>query len=209
MTFAEILKLPRAQFRRRPAAFLLAFALIFAAAVYPSDLEVRRADADGGAGYQTARFAEDTVRHVNWILPLALAAVSRDASGFKQIAAIAVAATAATHVPKRLLNDVMVMGVRLGQRPHSANSRHNMPSGHSAMSGAGAYLMVRRYSLWFAAVGIPVLLLTMYARVMLDAHTVSATIAGAGTGMITAALFSTKMVDFRQRARRTLLQFKL
>jgi membrane-associated phospholipid phosphatase len=39
----------------------------------------------------------------------------------------------------------------------------------------------------------------MYARVMLDRHTISATIAGAATGLLVAALFSTKFLEFRTR----------
>ena len=204
MTFAEILKLPLSQIRRRPAVYIVAFAAVIAAAVYPSDLDVRHMEPGGGTPLQTAQFTENYARHVNWILPLALAAVSRDVTGLKQIAAITVAGTAATHIPKRLLNNVVIMGTRLGQRPVSAASSHNMPSGHSALSAAGAYFLARRYSLWFAIVGITVLLLTMYARIALDAHTVSATIAGAGTGVIAAALFSTKKKDFSRQVRNVL-----
>jgi membrane-associated phospholipid phosphatase len=46
---------------------------------------------------------------------------------------------------------------------------------------------------------IPVLLATMYARVMLDKHTISATLAGAATGLLVAGLFSTKFSDFRKK----------
>ena len=52
--------------------------------------------------------------------------------------------------------------------------------------------MVRRYSLWFGVIVIPIMLLTMYARVMLDAHTISAVISGAMTGMLVTTLFTTK-----------------
>ena len=31
-----------------------------------------------------------------------------------------------------------------------------MPSGHSTLAGAGAYFMVRRYSLWFGVIVYPV-----------------------------------------------------
>ena len=204
MTFADILKLPLLQIRRRPAAFTLVFAAVVAAAIYPSDLDMRQTPEDGGESLQTVQFVENYVRHVNWIFPLALAAASRDVTGLKQIAVITVAGTAATHIPKRLLNDVVIMDTRLGQRPFSAASSHNMPSGHSSLSAAGAYFLARRYSLWFAIVGITVLLLTMYARIALDAHTVSATIAGAGTGVIVAALFSTKKKDFSRQVRNVL-----
>jgi membrane-associated phospholipid phosphatase len=39
----------------------------------------------------------------------------------------------------------------------------------------------------------------MYARVMLDKHTISATLAGAATGLLVAALFSSKSLEFRIR----------
>jgi len=84
---------------------------------------------------------------------------------------ITVAGILASHGPKRLLNDVEIMGTRLGQRPNSTTSKHNMPSGHSTLAGACAYFLMRRYSIWFGVIVIPVLLLTMYARVMLDKHT--------------------------------------
>jgi len=91
------------------------------------------------------------------------------------------------------------MGTRLGERPFSPTSNHNTPSGHSTLAGASAYFVMRRYSWWFAIVVIPILLSTMYARVMLDQHTISATVAGAATGLLVAALFSTKFSDFRTR----------
>lgn len=62
--------------------------------------------------------------------------------------------------------------------------------------------MMRRYSLWFGLLVLPVTFLTMYARYMLDAHTVSATIAGFLVGAIITALFSTKYPGFNARVRR-------
>ena len=110
----------------------------------------------------------------------------------------------ASHGPKRLLNDVEIMGTRLGQRPHSTDSRHNMPSGHSTLAGACAYFMVRRYSIWFGIIVIPVLLFTMYVRFMLDMHTISATIAGAGTGILVSAIFATTLPNFNMHLRQFL-----
>jgi lipid A 1-phosphatase len=138
-------------------------------------------------------------RHINTLMPFALAIISRDKAGFKQILVIAVSGIIASHGPKRLLNNVKIMGTRLGQRPFSSTSKHNTPSGHSTLAGATAYFVMRRYSWWFAVIVIPVLLCTMYARVMLDKHTISATLAGAATGLLVAALFSTKSLEFRIR----------
>ena len=138
-------------------------------------------------------------RHINTLMPFALALISRDKNGIKQLLIITVSGILASHGPKRFLNNVQIMGTRLGERPFSPRSNHNTPSGHSTLAGASAYFVMRRYSWWFAIVVIPILLSTMYARVMLDQHTISATVAGAATGLLVAALFSTKFSDFRTR----------
>ena len=59
--------------------------------------------------------------------------------------------------------------------------------------------------MWLGLFVIPVLFATMYARVMLDKHTISATIAGAAIGLLVAGLFSTKLSDFRNTLRRLFL----
>lgn len=199
MTFVDILKLPKAQFQCRPVAFLLVCLFVVGATIYPSRLDQAQLIPLSNNQLKSAHFTEQVLRHVNWILPIALALALRDVNGIKQIAVISVAGVAATHIPKRLLNDVEIMGTRLGQRPWSHSSRHNMPSGHSALSSAGAFFLARRYSLWLALVGIPILFLTMYARVILDAHTVSATLAGAGIGVMVTAMFCTKMPQSQRR----------
>ena len=113
----------------------------------------------------------------------------RDWKGAGQIIGVIGAGIVASHGPKRLLNDVSIMGTRLGQRPSSKTSKHNMPSGHSTLASAGGWFMARRYSMWFLLLCLPITALTMYARVMLGAHTVSATIAGTILGVLVAALF--------------------
>jgi lipid A 1-phosphatase len=52
--------------------------------------------------------------------------------------------------------------------------------------------MARRFSLWFLLFCLPVTGLTMYARVMLEAHTVSAVFAGGMIGALVALLFTAK-----------------
>jgi lipid A 1-phosphatase len=173
--------------------------IILAATVYPSDMENDYAVSRGGHERPVVVAFEDYGRHINTLLPFVLALVLKDKEGWKQLGMITVVGILASHGPKRLLNDVEIMGTRLGQRPNSTSSKHNMPSGHSTLAGACAYFVMRRYSIGFGAIVIPVLLLTMYARVMLDKHTVSATISGAATGLLIAALFSTKLTGFRSQ----------
>ena len=80
--------------------------------------------------------------------------------------------------------------------------KHNMPSGHSILVGACAYFIMRRYSIWFGVIVIPVLLFTMYAPVILDKHTISATLSSGRFRLLVAALFSTKLSDFRRQIAR-------
>jgi membrane-associated phospholipid phosphatase len=56
---------------------------------------------------------------------------------------------------------------------------------HSSMAWCATCFVCRRYGLWHA-----LYLLTTYARVALNVHTVSAMIVGALVGSVTAALFT-------------------
>jgi lipid A 1-phosphatase len=202
MTFVEILRQPIKVFHTYTVPIVLLVTIILISALYPSDLKNDYSASRGGEDMPFVVSTEKYGRHINTLMPFALAIISRDKAGFKQILVIAVSGIIASHGPKRLLNNVKIMGTRLGQRPFSSTSKHNTPSGHSALAGATAYFVMRRYSWWFAMIVIPVLLCTMYARVMLDRHTISATIAGAATGLLVAALFSTKFLEFRTRVGR-------
>lgn len=201
MTLFAIFKLPLRTFRRHAILVSMVVLIILSATFYPSDLEGDYATTKGGHDSALVMTTEVYGRHVNTLLPIVVAVVMRDWVGLKQLGVIIVAGTLASHGPKRLLNDVEIMGTRLGQRPSSPTSKHNMPSGHSTLSSAGAYFLMRRYSVWFGLVAVPVLLLTMYGRYMLDKHTVSATIAGALTGILITALFTTKFRGFHSRMR--------
>ncbi len=189
-----------------------AIAILMCAILYPSDMDGHYAVSRDGQHDILVTGVENYGRHLNTLIPIGTAIVLRDLTGLRQIAATTITGTAATHVPKRLLDQVEVFGVRLGQRPNGSN--HNMPSGHSALASAGAYLSVRRYSKLFGLIVWPILFLTMYARYMLDAHTVSATIAGAMIGILVAAVFVRPFVllsgsrteRFSFRARRTSIQ---
>ena len=189
MTFRELLSQPFKVIYRHGIVVCMVVVIILAATVYPSDMENDYAVSKGGHERPVVVAFEDYGRHINTLLPFVLALVLKDKEGWKQLGMITVVGILTSHGPKRLLNDVEIMGTRLGQRPNSTSSKHNMPSGHSTLAGACAYFVMRRYSIWFGVIVIPVLLFTMYARVMLDKHTVSATISGAATGLLVAALF--------------------
>lgn len=186
------LALPWHNLRRHGLAFGLAGLVISAAMVYPSDMK-RDYSLCRAAHYSgLVQGTEKYLRHANALLPIATVVVLRDWKGAGQLAGVVVAGIAASHGPKRLLNDVTVMGTRLGQRPSGFDTRHNMPSGHSTLASAGGCFMARRYSLWFALLCLPVTGLTMYARVMLEAHTISAVLAGGMIGAAVAVLFTAK-----------------
>ncbi|GAB4267934.1 MAG: hypothetical protein Kow0013_18310 [Pararhodobacter sp.] len=188
MTFAQILRLPRTQIAHHRGTFLAALLLIAAAVVYPSDTDSYRYE---GAQDALIQGVEHYGRHVNTVLALAVPIVLRDWVGLKQLAVATVAGIVATHGPKRLLNDVWIGDTRLGQRPRGPDSNHNMPSGHSALASAVIWFLGRRYSWWWALITVPITLLTMYARVMQNAHTISAVIAGCLIGLLVTALFVT------------------
>lgn len=175
------------KFAARLVAWTLALALLVGAILYPSDMNGHYANSRGGQDSVLVHGVEDYGRHVNTVIPIGMAVVLRDIKGLGQILAVTVFGKVTVETSKRALNDVEVSGTRLGQRPNGGN--RNMPSGHSALASAGAYIAVRRYSRWFGIIVWPVLLATMYARYMLDEHTLSATIAGAGVGILVAALF--------------------
>lgn len=168
--------------------WIASISIVIVAILYPSDMEGHYSRPRNGQENTLVMGVENYGRHINTLVPIGAAILLRDVKGMWQIGAVVVAGTAATHIPKRILNDVSVNGIRLGQRPNGGD--HNMPSGHSALASAGAWIAVRRYLKWFGLVVLPVLFLTMYARYMLDAHTVSATIAGAIIGILAADLFA-------------------
>lgn len=192
MTFKDVLKQPRLVIRRHLVPVGLVLAMIIGAVVYPSDLPSYEAHPYDGANDVLVTSTEDYTRHLNTVLAIAVPLVLRDMTGLRQLAVIAVAGILATHGPKRLLNEVVIGDTRLGQRPYSPESRHNMPSGHSALASTVVWFLGRRYSWWWAVLTVPILMLTMYARVMLNAHTISAVIAGCLIGLLVAALFATR-----------------
>ena len=171
----------------RPWPFILACLLGFAiCASYPSDTQDYGPPNDSGL----VLASEHGLRFINTAVQVALPLLLRDKIGMAQLVFVGVSTTAATHIVKRLLNNRVVWGTRLGQRPTGADSRSNMPSGHSSMASSAAYFVCRRYRFWHALYLIPILLLTMFSRVELNSHSVSAVIAGALLGFLMAALFT-------------------
>jgi membrane-associated phospholipid phosphatase len=178
----------------RPTKLIVSMALlVVVSAIYPSDLTTYTHDPADPAGV-VVHAVDQYGRFINTALQVALPLLHRDPVGAVQLVYIAVSATAATHGMKRLLNDWRIGGTRLGQRPSGDGSKHNSPSGHSSMASCAVYFVCRRYGLRFAWVMVPVLALTMYARVALNAHTVSAVLCGALIGFLFAAIFTSRVL---------------
>ena len=174
---------------RRPLVlivFLLCAAVL--SAVYPSDLESYPVLHAGEAVPQAVTLTENYVRFVPTAIQVALPVVLGDKVGLVQLVYVAVSATIATHGTKYLLNKRWIGHTRLGQRPNGGDS--NMPSGHSSMASCAVYFVGRRYSIWLGLALSVIMAMTMYARVMLNAHTISAVLAGALIGFAMTAVFT-------------------
>lgn len=171
----------------RPWRLILACILgIALVAPFPSDLESYRDDAP--SEHPIVVGVEEYGRFINTVAQIGLPIILRDPVGIMQNVFIAFGSTALTHGLKRALDSVVVDDTRLGERPNGG--RHNMPSGHSSMAACAAYFVGRRYG-WKHLIYLgPIVLLTMFARVALDAHTISAVIAGTLIGIVGAALFT-------------------
>ncbi len=190
MSFKEIIRLPYKNFLQSPFLITAIFLAILVATFYPSDMEKEYSTPKNGDQIFLVRMVDDYLRYTNTVLPIVTTIVLKDFTGMKQLVVLAVSTTLSTHIPKNALNNVRVFGTRLGQRPSAVKKNHNMPSGHSSEAAMGAFFMMKRYSKWFGIILVPILILTMYGRYMLDAHTVSATIAGALTGILMVLIFS-------------------
>lgn len=190
----ESLVAHRALHRAWRAVAWLAVALALVCALYPSNHELDYQTPRGGQQDAKVRLVEDVLRHVNTVVAIALPLVNRDLVGMAQLTVVTVVGTAATHIPKRLLNDWVIAGTRLGQRPQSLDSQHNVPSGHSSLASAAAWFVCRRYGWRWAWLVLPITAATMWARVMLDAHTLSAVLAGLFVGVAVALFFVTPRV---------------
>lgn len=174
---------------KRPRLVMVMCSIGFVLSVlYPSDLPSYRDTPRSEHPLITG--TEQYGRFINTIAQVALPIVKRDPVGMVQNLYIGVSGTIMTHGLKRALDPVTILGVRIGERPHGG--RHNMPSGHASLASSAVYFVGRRYGWWHLFYLVPVLLMTMLARVELNAHTGSAVIAGALIGIFSAALFTGK-----------------
>jgi membrane-associated phospholipid phosphatase len=163
---------------------------IAACCIYPTDQTESLALPTGDSRLTGVLYVENYLRFIPTVIQIALPLVLADKVGMVQLLYGGIATTLATHIGKRALNDQWMWGNRLGERP--SGGKHNMPSGHSSMAACAVYFIARRYSLWLGLALTPLLLLTMYTRVALNDHTVSAVIAGCLVGIMMTALFTSK-----------------
>ena len=176
----------------KPKILILACIIgIILCALYPSDLESYRTP-PAESELPLVLFTEQHLRFLNTAVQIGLPILLKDKIGMAQLIYTGISTTLATHGIKRLANRWEVGGTRVGERPSGPGSRHNMPSGHSSMASCAACFVCRRYGIKHALYLIPILLLTMYARVALDSHTVSAVIAGALIGFLMTLIFTSK-----------------
>lgn len=181
--------------------WLLGVLSFLASTFYPTDLASYVSKEGSSQAPAIAHVTERYVRYINPVLQVGLPVLLRDKVGMVELVKVAIATTLATQGLKYALNDVHVMGTRLGERPNPYPGRpprdfdaanFNMPSGHSSMASCGAYFVARRYGWKWALIAFSVLLLTMFSRFSLDKHTLSAVISGALLGILMTAIFTTR-----------------
>jgi lipid A 1-phosphatase len=194
MQFGDILREPARKFRAHPLWWSLAIVVLALVSAYPSNLKDGYDFREQFGQSALVQNTEEWGRLTNTVLQIAVPLIVRDITGLKQLVPITLSGILASHGPKRVLNNLTVGETRLGQRPSGPDSKHNMPSGHSTLAASAVVFLCLRYGLIWAVITLPILVLTMYTRVMLDAHTISAVLAGALTGGISTALFTTPRV---------------
>ncbi|MEW5951787.1 MAG: phosphatase PAP2 family protein [Elusimicrobiota bacterium] len=135
---------------------------------------------------------EHYVRYVNTAAQAILPIIYRDPIGIAQACMVGASTTIAVHSLKRIFDKITIFGTRLGERPYNKNSSHNIPSGHCAMASSAMYFVYRRYGCKHLYYLLPITALTMYARLALKAHTVSAVASGCLVCIIAAAFFTSE-----------------
>jgi len=197
----EIFKKSVQDLKVNKIAIFIFCVLFLASAFYPLDRSFYEQKRKPNAG-NFVHFTENYMRFSNNCLQVAVPLLVRDFVGLAQTINVSIATTITTHTFKKLLNNQKTFnGERLGQRPKSPTSNYNMPSGHSSMASCATFFLIRRY---YKNKNKPKILMfgfllfamfsTMFARVMLDMHTISATIAGMILGGICAYIFTTPIV---------------
>ena len=193
MTWRQAFKSARTDVQVPWRFVFLMYVLFLAAAFYPSEPGSNEVACPAvQTSCMLAQGMDEYGRFFNTAVQVGVPLLLGDKVGLAQLAYVAVVTTVATHGLKRLVNDWEVDGTRMGERPYSPNSSHNVPSGHSSMASCAAYFVMRRYGWRFGVAVLLVLLLSMFARVALDAHTVSAVLSGACLGFVTAALCTSR-----------------
>ncbi|MDI1301312.1 MAG: phosphatase PAP2 family protein [bacterium] len=139
-------------------------------------------------------FNDSYLRFTNTAVQIAIPVLLADKIGMMQLVYVGISTTVATQGLKRILDKWEIWGTQLGERPKGPTKRHNMPSGHSSMAACAVYFVCRRYGFVHALYLTPIMLLTMYSRVALNDHTVTAVIAGALIGFLMAAIFTSKRI---------------
>ena len=199
MSLLNLFKLSYSQVRVPRKLTLLLLLAFLGSLLNPSSIESHPAQHEFGSVRPFVDNVDKYGRFVNTALQVAIPLLLCDRVGLAQLAVIAITTTFMTHATKRLVNDWTINGVRLGQRPSSVTSKHNTPSGHSSMAASAVYFLARRYGYALLLVTVPVLAFTMFSRVALTAHTLSAVLSGAFLGLLMAAMFTSKF-EGRQRA---------
>lgn len=194
--FKELFRASTQDLSYKKSVLIAAFLVFVSAAFFPSDPDFYKNQRRQTSG-EFVHFVENYLRFSNTALQIVLPVITKDAVGFMQSVNLSLATTLSTHTLKFALNDLDPYGkMRLGQRPKSTTSCCNMPSGHSSMVSCAATFLIRRYGTdtkakkFMVFFVVLVTLLTMTARVFLDMHTISATIAGATLGFICAYLLT-------------------
>lgn len=188
-----------------PLLLLVCVMGIILSILWPTDLASYRAI--GSEKTPLVLVTENHLRFINTIVQIALPILNRDPVGAMQLLYVGVSTTIATHGLKYILDPVTVWDSQLGERP--SGGRQNMPSGHSSMASCALYFVCRRYGWRHALYMLPITLLTMFARVELNAHTVSAVIAGALVGLLMTAIFTGKRRAHSRREQKERPEFLL
>lgn len=174
---------------QRPVGVIV-FCLLgmLSSAMYPTDLKSYPVVPAGSRLPPAVGLTENYLRFIPTVIQIAAPIVLGDRIGLIQLAYVGIANTVATQGLKFAVNGVWIDHTPIGQRPEGRD--HNMPSGHSSMSSCAVVFLGRRYGWQYGLVLAVLTLLTMYARVMLNAHTVSAVVAGALVGIVTTIWFT-------------------
>lgn len=173
----------------RPKLLIAVLILAFlAAALYPSDNKYYSDNVRINKDTKVAVTVEDYLRFINTASQVLIPIILMDKIGMVQAIYVGIATTASVQTLKPLFNHVTILESKIGQRPRG--KKGNMPSGHSAMASSAMYFVMRRYGMIHGIYMIAITLLTMYARFMLDVHTISAVLAGFTIGILCAVLFT-------------------